>query len=383
MKYIPVILALYFFLMHVCYAQSDFSFSGYIVELPVYSIYSSGAGQIISGSSDQFTNLIKLRIRPEIYLWKYGRINMEYEADVIYSNINNTEFLNPESSNRQILNLKWNLYNKGGTEIIHYIDRLYFRQGFTNGNIIAGRQRIAWGVGRVWSPTDLFNPLNPANFGKTEKDGADALSFTYSFGNFTDLNLVYNPQEKINGSNYGLRLRTNVSGYDLAAVGGYFDHRLVMGGDFAGNILNAGLRGEGIISADNNDFRNNYVRLVFGLDNQFTSSLYAMMEYQYNGEGSPVKDNYNLAGLLTGKIINLSRNYIFVSSSYIVNPLLTVTVSDNTNLNDQSGFFLLTGAYSLSNNSTVTLGGLISYGSNFSEYRYYPTSLYIQGELFF
>ena len=230
---------------------------------------------------------------------------------------------------------------------------------------------------------DLFNPINPADYSKIEKDGADAVSFTYSFGNFTDLNVVYNPQDKPENSNAGFRFRTNFDEYDLAAVGGYFDNRFVLGGDFASNFFDAGIRGEGIISMDKYDLGNNYVRLIFGMDNQFTSKLYAMFEYQYNGQGAPNKDSYDLLALLDGRVINLSRNYLFLSASYQITPLLTLTGAENMNLNDGSGFSSLSGAYSLSDNSTLTFGALISYGSKFSEYWYYPTSVYLQGQLFF
>ena len=53
--------------------------------------------------------------------------------------------------------------------------------------------------------------------------------------------------EKLNNSNGGFRFRTNYSEYDLSLIGGYFDKRIVIGGDFAGNLFEAGVRGEGKI----------------------------------------------------------------------------------------------------------------------------------------
>ncbi len=364
-------------------AQVDYSFSGYIVDLPTYSINNGMLSSLAGINQNQFLNLTRLRLRPEIHLWQNGRINLEYEADILYSKANPFSLLNQTSVNRQTVNLKWQLLNQDNINITHYIDRLYFRQGFDQGNIIIGRQRIAWGVGRVWSPTDLFNPINPANFGKIEKDGVDAASLTYNFGNFTDLNVVYNPQDKFVNSNAGFRLRTNFFQYDFALVGGYFDKRIVAGGDFAGNFFDAGIRGEGIVSMDKENLNNNFLKLVFGMDNQFTSKLYGMIEYQFNGEGALDKLNYDLLGLLEGRIINLSRNYVVVSASYQLTSLFTPTVSNNSNLNDGSGYLNISGVYSLSDNSSLTAGGLIPYGNMFSEYWYYPTSYYLEAEMFF
>jgi len=365
------------------FAQYDISFTGYVVELPVYSIINKDLSDLFSLDQDQFMNLTRLRLRPEIHLWSGGRINIEYEADVLYSKQNEFLFFNQTVNNRQIINFKWDIYKKNGFDISHYIDRLYLRQGFDWGNIIIGRQRIAWGVGRVWSPTDLFNPINPANFGKIEKGGVDAASITYSFGSFTDLNVVYNPQDKLAESNAGFRFRTNFSGYDFAFVGGYFDQRIIAGGDFAGSLIEAGLRGEGIISMDKNNIGNNFIKLVFGMDNQFTSKLYGLIEYQYNGEGSPEKLKYNLLGLLNGTIINLSQNYIVMSGSYQITPLFTLTLADNANLNDGSGYLSISGNYSVSDNGALTAGIFQSYGSFLSEYWYYPRAYYLEGQFFF
>jgi hypothetical protein len=383
MKKFEILLLLLCLYVSNLYSQIDYSFSGYVTNLPFYSVYNDELANLTGIDKYQFADLTRLRLRPEIYLASQTRINIEYEVDALYSKLNSFSFISQTSTNRQIVNLKWTVSDQNNLDVSDYIDRLYLRQGFDWGNITIGRQRIAWGVGRVWSPTDLFNPINPANFGKIEKDGADAASLTYSFGNFTDINLVYNPQEKLQTSNAGFRLRTNFDKYDFALIGGYFDQRIVAGGDFAGNFYDAGIRGEGIISFNKDDPDSNYVKFVFGMDNQFTSKLYALIEYQFNGEGTANKLNYDLLGLLNGRIINLSRNYVDASITYQLTPLFTISLSNNSNLNDGSGYLSFTGTYSITDNSFATAGILTTYGNKFTEYSYYPSSLYLQGQFFF
>ena len=363
-------------------AQIRASFTGYAVDMPVYT-FSSVKTPAFFPRENQLLNLTRLRLKPQIFLWSGARINIEYEMDALLAkDINNSE-INQITVNRQLINLKWNIASGNRYQLSHYIDRLYFRQGFDWGNIIAGRQRISWGTGRIWNPTDLFNPLNPADFSKIEKDGADAVSMTYYLGNFTDLNIVYNPQDKFKKNNAAFRFRTNYDTYDLAVIGGYFDRRYVAGFDFAGNLFVAGVRGEGIISMDKNDLSKNYTKLVFGIDNQFTPKLYALIEYQYNGEGRTNKFSYDLTRLARGEIINLNRNYLFVSSNYLFTPLITGTFSNNIDINDGSGFVNVSCSWSLTENSNLTFGGLITYGKEFTEYWYYQNSLYTQAELFF
>ncbi len=246
-----------------------------------------------------------------------------------------------------------------------------------------GRQRIAWGTGRIWNPTDLFNPINPASFDKIEKDGADAAAVKVFLGGFTDVTLVYNSQSNFHQNNMGFRFRTNVGEFDLSTVGAQFDRRIIVGGDFAGNFFDAGIRGEGIVSADKDNLESNFAKFILGLDHQFTPRLYALIEYQFNGEGTADRSAYDLSRLEAGEILNLSRNYVFLQASYLLHPLVTAAVSLNANLNDGSGFVGALASLSATEDFSIHLGALISYGSQFDEYWYYPDAYYFKGDFYF
>jgi hypothetical protein len=383
MKRIKLSLFIFIILFSSAFPQVNFNFSGYAVELPVYMIMKKYPVLIPFPVNNQFLNLNRIRLKPELDLWENARVNVEYEIDALYSEKNLLFDLSSVSTNRQLFGLKWDLINKGNYKVTHYFDRLYFRQDFSWGNISMGRQRIAWGSGRIWNPTDLFNPVNPANFAKIEKDGADVAALAYFFGDFTNLDLVYNPQKKIENSNAGFRFRTNLNKYDLAIVGGYFDKRIDAGWDFAGSVFNAGVRGEGIVSMNKEDLSNNYTRFILGTDYQITPELYALIEYQYNGEGKPNKSNYELLRLVNGEILNLSRNYLAISANYIFSFITSASLLVNQNLNDGSGFVAVSGLYSISSDLSLTIGAQITYGNNFSEYWYFPHSVYSQAEYYF
>lgn len=365
-------------------AQDKFNFSAYILELPAYQYVKESSSDLINTTGSSFTNLTRLRLRPSLRITKSTKISMEYEIDALYNSRNtgiSTE--GTEKNKRQLFDLGWTPVNETNLRITHFIDRLYIEQGFRNGNIIAGRQRISWGTGRIWNPTDLFNPINPAVFYKYEKDGADAVSFKYAFGSFTDINLIYNPQEKIRQSNTGMRFRTNFSEYDISLMGGYFDKRAVAGLDFAGNFFDAGLRGEGIYSVNTEFSGDNFLKFILGIDNQFTPEFYALLEYHFNGEGKTDRNEYDFERLAKGEIQNLSKNYICASGTYLINPLLSLTLTEITNLNDGSGFINLTGAFSASSDLNLSLGTQVMYGTEKSEYNYYPFFLFLLGQYYF
>jgi hypothetical protein len=378
MKQIVCIIFLIIISSTISFSQVDLNFSGYAVELPVYMIMKDYPAFLPIPVKNQFLNLNRIRLKPEFDLWQNARINIEYEIDALYSQKNLLFDLSSVNTNRQLFNLKWEPVSNGNFKVTDYFDRLYYRQDFSWGNFAIGRQRIAWGSGRIWNPTDLFNPINPANFAKIEKDGADAAAFTYFFGNFTDIDLVYNPQKKIENSNAGFRFRTNIEKYDLAVIGGYFDKRIVAGWDFAGSILDAGIRGEGIVSMNKEDISDNYTRFILGTDYQITPRLYGLIEYLHNGEGMSSKFNYELLRLINGEILNLSRNYLAVSANYTFSFVTSASLLLNQNLNDGSGFISLSSLYSITSNLSLTLGAQLTYGNEFSEYWYFPHSIYSQ-----
>ncbi len=361
-------------------AQTEWNFSGYLSNLPVYQ---AGMKDFLGSGRSLALDLNRLRLRPTFYWGENTRIHLEYEIDALYQQNAGLLFALPQKTNRQRFNWRWQPVAKAHIMLIHYIDRLYLRRDFSFGNLTIGRQRVAWGTGRIWNPTDLFNPINPASFDKIEKDGADLVSAKIYLGNFTDLTLVFNPQDSWRQSNAGYRFRTNYREYDLSLVGGYFDKRLTLGGDFAGNLYDAGVRGEWLLSADKNNLRRNYIKWVAGIDYQFTSKLYALFEYHFNGQGARRRQDYDLLSLLNSSILNLNRRYLFTQVNLQLHPLVNTSLGYNANLVDGSGFVFAALTYSVKENTELGVGGQLFYGSDFSEYWFYPNSFFLRGEYYF
>ncbi|MDT8323006.1 MAG: hypothetical protein RRA94_02755 [Bacteroidota bacterium] len=394
---IPTLL---FFIVFTCTAaaQPTLEFSGYVLDVPTYQRlpdYSEAFGSLapqLPADRDMAVNLTRLRLRPTLRLWEGASIALEHEVTM---NVSTQRMLFgelPDITNRQVVDLRWHPAQEEHLQLQHFVDRLYFRQNFLWGSLVVGRQRISWGTGRIWNPTDLFNPINPVSFDKIEKDGADALSFKYYFGSFTDLQLVFNPRlargqpegaaKAPDSSNYGARFRSNVAEFDLSVMGGCFDRRTVIGGDFAGNLLEAGVRGEMIYAAESGK-RDAFVRFVLGADYQFTSRLYTVVEYLHNGEGEADRDDYELFRLFEGEILNLGTDYLYVGGSYLLHPLVTATFGTTLGFGDGSGFATAAATWSTSDNSSLTAGLLLPFGAARDEYWYYPASAYLKGDFYF
>ncbi|MBN1447027.1 MAG: hypothetical protein JXA28_03780 [Bacteroidetes bacterium] len=397
-KSVAARMALFVALLMLCTvplrAQVECEFSGYVVDLPVYQSFRSELADAFRLDAGMGVNLTRLRLRPTLRLWDGAGISVEHETDVSAMTQSMLFGEISDITNRQVVDLRWHPVAEEHVQVQHYIDRLYFRQNFTRGSIIAGRQRISWGSGRIWNPTDLFNPINPASFDKIEKDGADALSAKYYIGSFTDVQLVYNPRrarlqaegqgDAPDSSNYGARFRTNFAEFDVSVMGGRFDRRTILGGDFAGNLLEAGVRGELIHAMESADGAGDaYTRFILGVDYQLTAKLYGVVEYLHNGEGAEDPRDYELGRLFTGEILNVARDYVYLGGTYLLHPLVTGSLGAIAGLTDGSGFVTATATWSSSDNSVISLGALIPYGSRLDEYWYYPSSVYLKGEFYF
>ena len=170
-------------------SEPDLDFSGYFMDMPIYENSQPTLAQFISTSRSEFADLSRLRLRPTLHVGDNSKIGVEYEIDGLYYSQNTAFGLTATPPMRQVVSLHWQPVSENHLTLSHYIDRLYFDQDFSFGSLVVGRQRISWGTGRVWNPTDIFNPINPANFGKIEKDGSDAASMKFYLGQLTDLQI--------------------------------------------------------------------------------------------------------------------------------------------------------------------------------------------------
>lgn len=385
------------------HAQVEMEFSGYVVDLPMYQRLDNSLVSLLDAADpeggydqDMAVNLTRLRLRPTLRFWEGSSLVLEHEVDLMVTSSRMPFAAGVERSNRQVVTLRWQPVGEEHVTLQHYIDRLYFRKNFTWGSLIAGRQRIQWGTGRVWNPTDLFNPINPASFDKIEKDGADAISAKWYLGSFTDVQAVVNfrsargqrdgAPDAPDSTNFGARFRTNFLEFDVSGMGGWFDRRVVLGGDFAGNLLEAGVRGEAVYVLEGEEQPNSdYLRLVLGADYQFTPEFYGLIEYLYNGEGNTDPADYatDLPRLYRGEILHLNTKYLYVGGTYLLHPLVSATGGLLQNIGDGSGFVSLAANWSSSDNTAVAAGLMLSYGDDGDEYWYYPLSLYLKGEWHF
>lgn len=90
-----------------------------------------------------------------------------------------------------LLPLDWTVKKANSLLWRHELDRLSLRFSLPAADIVIGRQAISWGVGRIWTPADLFVAFSPVEIDREFKPGVDAVSVKWPLGSFSQFEAVY------------------------------------------------------------------------------------------------------------------------------------------------------------------------------------------------
>ncbi len=210
------------------------------------------------------------------------------------------------------------------------IDRFYGQWESDKWIIRLGRQRINWGVNTVWNPNDIFNQYNYFDFDYEERRGSDALRIQY-FPNFnSSWEFVFAPEKDLKDLSSALLYKFNRWQYDWQFLAGIYQQDLVIGGALAGGLGNIGLKAEYNYYAP---FDKDLPAFLFStsLDYIFKNGLYLQGSYLFNQEGSERANFGDFSNLTGGNVMSprnlfLFKHTVFISSSYTINPLLTVSL---------------------------------------------------------
>jgi hypothetical protein len=279
----------------------------------------------------------------------------------------------------------WNLegdYSQGRT---HYGRQRLYRASVTlaagDTDLRLGRQRIAWGTGRFWSPLDLLNPFSPIQLERDERAGVDAALLERKFGALSRLGAVYAPQHARRDASAGLLWHDNAAGVDYSLVAGRFARERLAGADLATQLGAAGVRAE--LTRARRPDGSGYRRALLGLDYAFANTLTLSGELFYDGAGAANRGAYDYAALFAGRIQNLGRRYLGAYAGYEITPLLKWTNALVVNVADRSRYFSPVLTYSLRANLDLTLGVQLFRGGAGTEYAGFRDLYYAQAQWFF
>lgn len=246
---------------------------------------------------------VKAELRNRIFYGEWIKSNPNFAEQVA-------------DANNDYFDLSMVLVDKPGFVVHSMLDRFYFEYAKGNWEIRAGRQRVNWGISNVWNPNDLFNAFAFTDFDYEERPGADALRVKYFTGYASSIELVATAADRFRDATFAALWRFHYKSYDFQLLAGRYGNEWVSGGGWAGNIKNAGFKGEFTW------FKGAFASTL-GLDYTFPKGTYVNLSYLYNSSGSTSSD---IAGLfnfeLSARNLYPYRHALFGQLSYPFHPLV-------------------------------------------------------------
>ena len=248
--------------------------------------------------------------------------------------------------------------------VLHTVfDRLWLDWESKNLRVRLGRQRINWGINTYFNPNDLFNQYNFFDFDYEERPGVDAALVQYYISPYSSLEAAFTPGvDSIQQSVGALLYRLNKFQYDWQVLAGYFKQDVALGFGWAGNLKNAGFKGEStyFLPIDDQVTEANFVSSIT-LDYSLKNGLYVMGGYLFNDNGNDDASVLNLAFVssaqLTAKNIFPYKHSIMLQFGKDITPLFRADISWIQTPNFANGIAVPSFTYSIMSNLDLLLLG--------------------------
>ena len=274
-------------------------------------------------------------------------------------------------------------YEKGS--IYTKLYRMYGGYEDEKNRVVAGLQNITMGVGRLWNPTDSFNPRNTYGLEPDEVFGVFGVSYTRHLNEMSDITAVISQKED-HSLKYALRYKAFLYFTDLGLSMIKSDETLMLGVELEANLGDTGIevRAEGayienkmqILDGSTQDV--NFYQAIIGADYGFQNGVTLTLEARYSSEtftydeilfnyDSEILSNLAFSHFNLGSTLHYDFT-LFLSGS------LTYIESFNTH---NSRFISPALTYTLNDYHSFVLGAMIGEGSKESEFGAFSNTYYL------
>ncbi len=264
--------------------------------------------------------------------------------------------------------IETNPKNYGNGEVFGRIHRFNVGYADEKHNIVFGLQKISMGVGRIWTPTDLFNPRNPLALEPDQIYGNYALSYTYALGGLSEAMAVVAKRHD-DSYKYAGRIKTNVGIADIAVDLFSSNDAQMIAYEIEGNLFDTGIewRSEGGYYKDKL-LDKDFYQTILGLDYGFVNGLTLMTEWLHSSKTYTPDEILLSANSTLSNNRHLSTDYLGASAYYDFNLLINGALSMIYSVEDQSSFISPLVEYSLGDDASLALGALLYTGDETSEF---------------
>ncbi|MBW2230817.1 MAG: hypothetical protein JRH17_10535 [Deltaproteobacteria bacterium] len=247
------------------------------------------------GEQRVVTSLTRLRLRGELRIGEHLSAVAEFDNELIAGHLDTFE----AQLGQTIASRTW--VDAGGSigndrvEYRYFLWRGYVKFDSRHFTAIVGRQRVPWGVGRLWSPMDRFNAIRPLAIQGDQFPAVDAALGRILIGDFTEIEGVFSAADVAENHSGAARLHGVLLDVDYSLMAGVFDDAPAVGFDLATNLGGAAGRAEVVFTHPRRLVwpigeaaprqLDDFWQLVVSVDYSFDigDGLYALLEYLYNG----------------------------------------------------------------------------------------------------
>lgn len=271
--------------------------------------------------------------------------------------------------------------------------RLYGGYEDENNRIAIGLQNITMGVGRLWNPTNLFNPRNTYTLEPDETFGVAAIAYTRHLSATADLRVVAS-QKKNRTFKYAATLKAFLEFGDVGLNVVRSDETLMLGYELEGNLAETGveIRSEGayiknkalITDRIGTTKEEDFYQGIIGGDYGFENGITVVAEGLYSSKSFSYEDVFlNINSEILSNLVR-SNFYLGGSVSYTFNIFLDGSLTYIESFNDENSRFISpTLTYTFNDYNTFTLGAMIQNGTTGSEFGVFENTYYFRYELSF
>jgi hypothetical protein len=269
--------------------------------------------------------------------------------------------------------------------------RLYGGYDDGRNRIVVGLQNITMGIGHIWTPSNLFNPINTYALEPDETYGVAAITGTHYIGEQSQLYAAMS-RRRDGSFKYAGGGKTTVGMIEVALNGIRSKDTKMLGYTIEGDLSNTGieLRSEGAWIKATIDTpaglpdEKEFFQGIIGVDYAFRQGLDLTVEALYSSDTFTYTEILaNLNGELRNDLV-MSHFYMGTMLSYDFTIYLSGSLLYIESFNDENSCFVAPSVtYTINDNNTLMLGAQINSGTSDSEFGAYGNSYYLKYVLSF
>lgn len=356
-------------------APGAWSMSGELQALALRSHDLNGASYEAAAS--------RLRLKFKGIVGPAARIDLQYEHELRGGSVLQTMTYAMEQA--AVTPPYWRLQStyleRGDLIASHGLHRISLSLDQGDSTARFGRQRIAWGVGRIWSPLDRLNPPPVTTLDRSERAGVDALLLEHRFGAVARLSAAVAMGHDRASRSQALRWHGTVSETEYSVVTGRFKQDRVTGLDLTHRLGDAIVRAEW--ARIDEDGGNAHDRTLLGADLAFANTLNLAAEFYQDGSGADRLESYDFEALARGRRSTLGRRYLGLQASIESSPRVRWHLDAIVNLVDQSRYLAPSVVFEFRPDADVTAGLQSFAGRTGSEFGLRADAAYLRFRWFF